>query len=128
MISDAATLFAVGLAKALVKLVKEVEPDWRDAYMRLSLREGVVEAKASYVHASGAELFDVLQHKDFFHSATREGRELMTALGKERGVFLLIVDSTLNYEFKFEHINMDRWRISKMRGGTGVPEGLEQGG
>lgn len=128
MISDAATPFAVGLAKALVKLVNEVEPDWRHAYMRVSLRDGVVEAKASYVHASGAELFDVLQHKDFFHSATREGRELMAALGQERGVFLLIVDSNLSYEFKFEHVNMDRWRISKMRGGTGVPEGLEQAG
>ena len=30
MISDAATPFAVGLAKALVKLVKEVEPDWAE--------------------------------------------------------------------------------------------------
>ena len=124
MMTDAATPIAVDLVRALVKLVKEVEPDWRNAYMRVALREGVVEAKASYVHASGATLFDVLQHKDFFHSATREGRELMAALGKERGVFLLIVDSNLNYEFKFEHVNMDRWRISKMRGGTGVPEGL----
>lgn len=128
MISEAATPFAVGLAKALVKLVQEVEPDWRNAYMRVSLREGGVEAKASYVHASGAEIFDVLQHKDFFHSATREGRELMAALGKDRGVFLLVVDSNLNYEFKFESANMDRWRISKLRGGTGVPEGLEQAG
>ena len=128
MISDTATPFAVGLAKALVKLAQEVEPDWRHAYMRVCIREGVVEAKASYVHASGAKLFDVLQHKDFFHSATREGRELIAALGKERGVFLLIVDSTMNYEFKFEDVNLDRWRISKMGGGTGVPEGLDQTG
>lgn len=128
MMTDAATPIAVDLVKALVKLVKEVEPDWRNAYLRVALREGVVEAKASYVHDSGAKLFDVLQHKDFFHSATREGRELMTALGKDRGVFLLLVDSNLNYEFKFESVNMDRWKISKMRGGTGVPEGLEQAG
>lgn len=53
---------------------------------------------------------------------------LRSNVSRAMAVGLLIVDSNLSYEFKFEHVNMDRWRISKMRGGTGVPEGLEQVG
>lgn len=36
-----------------------------------------------------------------------------------------MVDSSFEYEIKFEYEDMNRWRISKFDGGTGIPAGLE---
>jgi len=71
------------------------------------------------------EIIDVLRHKNFFHGIARKGQELLTAVGKTEGVFLLVTDSTFDYEIKFEYHDMNRWRISKLGGGSGVPEGIE---
>ena len=62
---------------------------------------------------------------DFFNAATAKGKEVLAAIGKSEGLFLLIADSNFDYEIKFEYSDMDKWRISKMKGGTGVPAGLE---
>ena len=53
------------------------------------------------------------------------GQDLLAALGKTDGVFLLVTDFNFDYEIKFEYQNMNRWRIGKFAGGTGVPEGVE---
>jgi hypothetical protein len=50
---------------------------------------------------------------------------VLVALGKDRGLFLLVADSSFNYEIKFEYQDLQKWRISKIAGGTGVPEGIE---
>jgi len=46
-------------------------------------------------------------------------------LGNTEGVFLLTVDSNNAYEINFEYKDMNRWKISKSDGGTGIPEGVE---
>jgi hypothetical protein len=38
-------------------------------------------------------------------------------------VALLIVDSTFNYEVKYEYEDSSRWAISKVGGGSGIPVG-----
>jgi hypothetical protein len=35
-----------------------------------------------------------------------------------------LADSNFDYEIKFEYENMDKCKITKKKGGSGVPEGL----
>lgn len=50
--------------------------------------------------------------------------ELLKLLGKKRGVLLLSVDSQLNYDVKFEFEDVNRWKITKLNGATGLPAGI----
>jgi len=93
--------------------------------LRFSWQNLVSEAKGSYTHESGTEIIDVTKHKDFFHPIAQKGKDLLTALGKTEGVFLLAVESNFEYEIKFEYQDMSRWKISKLGGGTGVPVGVD---
>ncbi|HEY5311544.1 MAG TPA: hypothetical protein VIK18_03460 [Pirellulales bacterium] len=122
--SDDATPIVIELAKGFISLVREIRPDWRKAYLRFSGWSSVSETKASYVHPAGVEIIDVTKHKEFFHNASRRGRELLAALGKDEGLFLLTADSNFDYEIEFEYAAKDRWRISKLAGGTGIPDGF----
>jgi len=123
MVKDEATPLVVEIAKGFNSLVRGIEPNWQKAYLRFCSHETSSEAKGSYVHESGVEIIDVLKHKQFFHRMVRIGQELLAALGKAEGVFLLVTDSNFNYEIKFEYQDMNRWRITKLGGRTGIPEG-----
>ena len=125
MINEEATPLVIDLTKCFISLIRDIDPEWRKGYLRICVGDGVAEAKASYVHHSGVEIVDVLKHKEFFHASPAKGRELLAALGKPGGLFVLIVDSNFDYEIKFEYKNMNKWGISKLKGGTGLPEGLE---
>ncbi|MDR3428742.1 hypothetical protein [Silvimonas sp.] len=125
MVNDEATPLVIDIARSFISLVREIEPSWRKAYLRFCLRDSVSEAKGSYVHESGVDIIDVVKHKDFFHPVAQKGQDLLAALGKTEGVFLLVTDSSFDYEIKFEYQDLNRWRISKLGGGTGVPSGIE---
>ena len=125
MITEETTPLVVDLAKSFISLVRSIAPDWSKGYLRFCSQSSVSESKASYAHKSGVEIIDVLQFKDFFQRATVKGQELLAAIGKSEGLFVLIVDSNFDYEIKFEYGDMEKWRISKMKGGTGIPVGLE---
>ena len=125
MISAEATPLVIDAVKSFISLVREIAPDWQKAYLRFSEWDSVSESKASYVHSTGVEIIDVLKHKEFFQSISRDGQNLLTALGKPEGIFLLSIDSDYNYEIKFEYENQEKWRISKLGAGTGIPEDIE---
>jgi hypothetical protein len=125
MVKQEATPLVIDIAKLFVTLVRGIEPNWHKAYLRFSSHHSVSEAKGSYVHQSGVEIIDVLKHKDFFHGVVKKGQDLLAAVGKIEGVFLLVTDSNFDYETKFEYYDMNRWRISKIGGGTGIPDGIE---
>jgi len=125
MITEEASPLVVDLAKSFISLIRGIAPDWSTGYLRFCSQAFVAESKASYVHQSGVEIIDVLKYKDFFQAISVKGQELLATLGKPEGLFLLIVDSNFDYEIKFEYSNLDKWRITKMRGGTGIPTELE---
>ena len=122
---DEAAPHVIDIAKSFVALVRDVEPKWQKGYLRFCSHDLTTEVKASYVHGGGVEIINTLKHKNFFGSFTKKGKELLAALGKDRGLFLLVIDSSLNYEIKFEYQNLERWRITKLEGASGIPEGLE---
>ena len=125
MIKDEASPLVIDIAKGFISLVMAIEPKWNKAYFRFCSQNSVAEAKGSFVADSGVQIIDVLKHKDFFHPTAKKGQDLLAALGKSEGVFLLVIDSSYNYEIKFEYQDMSRWKISKLGGGTGIPLGLE---
>lgn len=125
MVKDETTPVVIDIAKSFIKLVQGIEPKWNKAYFRFRLQESVCEAKGSYVHGTEVVIINVLKHKDFFHPINDKAQELLTLLGKMQGVFLLVVNSNFEYDIKFEYENMNRWKISKLDGGTGIPEGIE---
>lgn len=124
MINDDASSLVVEIAKKFITLMMGVEPQWEKAYLRFSCNNSVAELKASFVSETGVEIIDVLKYKDFFHPMNMQGQELLAALGKIKGVFLLVIDAKFDYEINFEYQDMNRWKISKLAGGTGVPEGI----
>jgi len=126
MINEEATPIVIDLARRFISLIQDIDSGWHKGYLRVCVGEGISEAKASYAHQAGVEIIDVLKHKEFFHAAQAMGRDLLVALEKSGGLFVLLVDARFDYEIKFEYENMGRWRISKLKGGSGIPEGLEQ--
>lgn len=121
MINDAATPLVVEIARSFMLLMRGLEQNWNKAYLRFSWQGSVSEAKASYVIESGAEIVDSTKNKDFFHPVLQKGKDLLMALGKDGGVFLLVVDSNLEYDIKFEYKDFNRWKISKLGGGREFP-------
>jgi len=124
MITEGATPLVVDLAKSFISLLRVVDPDWSKGYLRFCSQGSVAESKASYVHGSGVEIIDVLKYKDFFRATLIQGQGLLAALEKSEGLFVLIVESNFDYEIKFDYGDMEKWKITKMRGGSGIPEGL----
>jgi len=125
MVTDEATPLVVDIAKSFILLVREIAPSWSKAYLRFSNQGSVSQVKGSYTHGSGVDIIDTTEHKDFFHRVARKGKELLNALGKSDGVFLVVVDPKFDYEIKFEYQDMNRWQISKLSGGTGIPAGVD---
>jgi hypothetical protein len=125
MITEESAPLVVDIAKSFVALLRNIDPGWSEGYLRFCLRSSVVETKASYVHRAGVEIIDVMSYKDSFQAMSNKGQELLAALEKPEGLFVLFVDSKFDYEIKFEYSDMARWPITKMKGGTGIPEGLD---
>lgn len=126
MDSEKTTTLLVDTARRFTRLLREAYPDWTKGYLRLSASGMVAESKASFVRPDGVEIVDVLKHASFFHEVSAVANELLAVLCMPEGVFLLIVDSKLDYEVRFEYVDQTKWRISKLGGGSGIPEGLDE--
>lgn len=129
MAEDEQTALVFEIAKEFVELVRRVEPKWSKAYFRFCLegpRDGWTKhgATASYVIKSTAALIAASKHGTFYDSMNNKIMRLLTMLGKDQAVVLVVINSTFHCDIKFEYQNLDQWKITKMDGGTGIPEGL----
>jgi hypothetical protein len=122
---EKAAPLVVKLAKEFISLVRDIDPEWRKAYLRFSDFDAVAEAKASYRTDSKVVILDVRKYRQFFDDALEQGAGVLSALGRGEGVVLLEVNCDFDYEFHFEYEDRNRWSISKLSGGTGVPAGME---
>ena len=121
---DAASAIVIELVKCLVEQVRQLDEDWGRAFYRFiwaPLRYG---ANASYESGEIVNLIGAVKCGAFYDSMNEKGRRLADALGKSQGLFLIAVTDRLEYEIKFEWTDMDRWKISKLDGLTGIPQGL----
>lgn len=123
MINEHAAPLVIDIAQRFIAVLTSVDARWQTGYFRFSADEWMTEAKGSYVAPNGVNMLDVLKTKDFFHPVAEQGKALFAAVGKSQGLLLLIVRSNAEYEIQFDFDNLSRWKISKMDGGTGIPEG-----
>lgn len=122
--SDAQAVIVIELAKEFMELIRRVEPAWKKAYFRFSADGSRSGSNGSYESDGKMILIDPFKYDIFFKSMNEKSLRLLHILGKARAVVLLSIDSAFDYEIKFEYENFDRWKITKINGGTGVPEGI----
>jgi len=121
------TALTVELVAAFAKEVAAIDRAWQRAFLRIAKSTGVIEAKASYLGPTGTNIVNVLEHKVFFHWVPEIAERLFETLEATRPVrvALVVLSSDLSYELIYEYDDPNRWAISKLNGGTGVPSGLE---
>ena len=120
---DTSAPIVIELARSAIAHLRETAPDWTTAYVRIAREPGSIQCKGSYVTPSQVLLFKAIG-SDFLGRMRDTGERLFEALDKDRGVALLVVQSSLDYEIKFDWDDPARWAISRMDGATGVPTDL----
>lgn len=113
----------IEMAKQFMVLLQKLSPSWRLGYYRFYKTEDEYGANASYVDASGVSLIGALRNKEFYDGMSEMGVNLFEALGRLRGVVLIKAKNDFSYDLQFDFDNPDRWKISKMDGASGIPEG-----
>ena len=113
----------VDLVKAFAREMPTVDAAWQRAFLRIALAPGVAEVKASYVGSRGVELVDVMAHKPFIHWVSGVAGQLRDSLqaASPFKVALVVLNADFSYEVKYEFENPQRWAISKLNGGSGLP-------
>ncbi|MEX3842830.1 hypothetical protein [Paraburkholderia sp. BR10882] len=124
MTNDTTTPLVLDVAKSVVLLMRQIAPAWTTAYLRFSLRDHVSRIASSYATADAITIIEAGRNKGAFRVIGDQGRRLLESLGKDQGTFLFVVDANLDYDIKFDYVDENRWEISKLNGGTGIPEGL----
>jgi len=122
---DARTGIIVEIAKRFIELLRQLEPNWTKGYLRFWFDPVQYGSNASFEkNDSKVLLVDTMKNRQYFAYFNQKGVELMKELGKPQGVFILVVDSSFDYKYHFEYQDLDRWKISKMDGATGIPVGI----
>jgi hypothetical protein len=121
---EVCSVIVIELAKEFIEFIRQIEPAWNRAFFRFCSEGFKYGSNGSYIYDSKVMLIDPFKYNDFFAKMNEKSVRLLTLLGKEQGVLLLIIDSGFNYDIKFEYQNLERWRIAKVNGGIGVPEGI----
>jgi hypothetical protein len=122
-----ASELVIDLAQALMEFMVETQPGWRKAFFKFHRFKTHWGSNGSYVLDSGVFLFNPIKHSAFSDKMNDLGLQLMKALDKPEGLFLLVVKAAdLSYEIHFEFDNLERWKITKEDDDdTGLPEGFE---
>lgn len=124
MVIDETTPIVIEAAQIFILLLRELDPGWLKGYFRFQRHEQTSEANGSFSTVDGAKLINSIKNGGTIRRLSDASSHLLNLLEKPNGVVLLIVESNLDYEIKFEYINLDRWRITRLDGGTGIPKDL----
>ena len=125
---DRSTEVIVSLAQEVVGMMRRIEPSWSRSFWRFESEDSRCGSNASYEGPSGVTLISTLSEGPAFNRLNELGRQLWESEAnpeKRFSVCLLVIDSSLNYEVKFERSDMSKWRITKLNGASGLPAGLE---
>jgi hypothetical protein len=109
--NEAASSVVVEITKELIRIADSLEQGWEAAYFRFEsggLSEGHTMT-ASYISGMSET---VVEDPKSLGALGNRGVTLLKLLGRERGVFLVSVDSQLNYNIRFEWRNLQRWAIA----------------
>ena len=113
------------LAQSLISLVRDDAASWNEAYYRFECEGGHTKSTASYRDAERVTLISALRKKEFFDWRGALASDLFAFFREPKGVLLLVATSDFSFDVRYEFANVDRWQITKLNGGTGIPAGLE---
>lgn len=126
---DEATELVIALAKHVIGYMQATFPGWTDVYVRFDApSDSQYGVRASYAAASSIELVAATEHRELVAGIMRIGPQLRDALannGKKFRVGLLRANARFSYRMDYEWSDPGRWNITKLRGASGLPEGLE---
>jgi|TARA_R110002074_G_scaffold225162_1_gene396627 hypothetical protein len=125
--TDKAAKVIVELAQEFISGIQRISPTWKQAYWRFESQECRFGSNASVVTHDEVLLVDPFREKALFEALNSLGRrlwELESARKKEFCVCLLRVENTFDYDIAFEREDPEKWRITKLDGNSGIPEGV----
>lgn len=124
---DGASPVVIALAKEFIAAMQRINPSWERAYWRFVCADDQYGSNASYTVSSGVTLISALNEGQLFDDLNDLGRQLWnfeSDPSRKFCVCLLVVSSDFDYEIKFEQHDKNKWRITKLDGKSGIPEGL----
>lgn len=121
--NQACSDMVIRLAQAAIAISNAENNNWETAYFRFSYSVTHNESTFSYRIANEGYFLRSLGNK-IFNQMTDLSEDLMKIIGKPAGVFLLKIEKPLKYSIDFEWKNMQKWKISKFDGGSGIPSDL----
>jgi hypothetical protein len=124
---DGASPVVIALAKEFISAMQRINPLWERAYWRFVCADDRYGSNASYSASTGISLIGALKEGKLFDDLNELGRRLWnfeSDPSRKFCVCLLVVSSDFNYEIKFEQHDKNKWRITKLDGKSGLPEGL----
>lgn len=124
---DGATPVVISLARELITAMQRINPSWERAYWRFVSTDEHYGSNASYSAATEVTLISTLKESQLFENLNNLGRQLRNSEcdpSRKFCVCLLVVSSNFDYEIKFEQRDENRWRITKLDGKSGMPDGL----
>jgi hypothetical protein len=122
-IHDKASPFVVELAKLFMGHIRRTYPKFEKAFFRFNCEPSHYGSKVSIIAGPNAEIMDPIKNTNFFEGMNDIAFKLMQALERSQGVLLLTISPNSEYRIDFEWENMNRWMITKLNGGTGIPVG-----
>lgn len=128
MNNEKISAISIDYAKSAFKFLKAIGARWDKAFFRFSADESHNDCSASYVSNGAATLLSAIDHDAYFETMARYGEKLSALTESQHAggfVCLLVVDSGFDYKIKFEFADSQKWKITKLDGGTGMPAGLE---
>ncbi len=127
--NDQATALVIDLARHVIGFMRTTFPTWREVYVRMDApTDSQRGARVSYVDANGVTIIDVMEHRAFIAGIMNFIPQLRDSLannGRKFCVGLFRANAELDYHIDFEWNDLDKWAITKLRGATGLPVGLE---
>ncbi len=123
-VRDEETALITDLGKNFIERMMDVEPAWKNAYFRFVAQDIGNGCSASYEHGSKVELLDLHANEDFVDVMMEKSSRLAELSGKEKMVLLLNVTSDFDFNIHFEHEDLERWKITKQNGQSGLPMGI----
>jgi hypothetical protein len=118
------TTAVISLAKMLTSLAQRTDPSWQRAFWRFECEELRYGSNGSYEGKTGVQLFSVLKEAAAFNEMNELARNIWQSepeRAKRFCVLLLSTSSDLNYEIKFEHNDISKWKINMLDGNSGLP-------
>ncbi len=122
--NEESTELVVEIAKEFMTLLQESGREWSKGFFRFKSDDDNYGANASYVVGENVSLISAMKNREFYNKMNELGRKLVNSFGKTRGVFLVIADSSFDYEIKFEWDDLSKWEITKLDQNTGIPAGI----